>query len=215
MFWGGGIKQIYFVLFLATLESVLFGQCVNVECFLSQNKAITKGTWNHWHSTCIFTAAPTDCKRAKLPFAFWIIWNSLSSYPLRCLLVDSQQTATPLCQQTEFPFCKNILISSVKHCDFIRITKHATFPSTCARWSWLICTSTSTCWTAADRLATALHSCIQNEWAGCESAAQSSLLIPLLPIFLHFQALVYVFSTFPPVSLSALWCNQCVWVCVL
>lgn len=213
MFWGGGIKQIYFVLFLATLESVLFGQCVDVECFLSQNKAITKGTWNHWHSTCIFTAAPTDCKRAKLPFAFWIIWNSLSPYLTAVFAGRLTADRSPTVSADRVSFLQ-------KHSHQLRQTlwfyqDHPTFPSACARWSWLICTSTSTCWTAADRLATALHSCIQNEWAGCESAEQSSLLIPLLPIFLHFQALVYVFSTFPPVSLSALWCNQCVWVCVL
>lgn len=99
------------------------------------------------------------------------------------LLADS--TAL-LCQQSKFPFCKNTLITSVKHSDLIRITKHATVPSPCLSLSWLICTSASTRWTAVDHLATALHSCIQNEWAGSETPLSS---LPVNTPAAHFPSL--------------------------
>lgn len=84
-------------------------------------------------------------------------------------------------------FYKNTLITPVKHPDLIRITHHATFPCLCTSLSWLICTSASTCWTAADRLATALHSCIQNEWAGSETPLSS---LPVNTPAAHFPSLL-------------------------
>lgn len=129
-----------------------------------------------------------------------------------CLLVDS--TAL-LCQQSKFPFCKNTLITSVKHSDLIRITKHATVPSPCLSLSWLICTSASTRWTVADHLATALHSCIQNEWAGSETPLSS---LPVNTPTAHFPSLsgitLCVFQ-FPSCLFLLLCCNECAWVCLL
>lgn len=48
---------------------------------------------------------------------------------------------------------------------------------------------------------------VRHHWAVC-------LLIPPLPISLHFWALLYVFSSFAPVSLFALCCNECAGACV-
>lgn len=178
---------------------------------IQNNKAITKATWNNRHSTCIFTVAPTDCKRGKLcPRRF----NNLKFFLLIsrcdvCRLTHSGQQ--PCCvSRTSSLFHRN---RNPSHhlCQTIR-----TYQGYCARRfpfpgmspTWMICSSALKQRTAADHLAT-VFTLMHSKWVGWERDHWAvRLLIPPLPFPFIVRQTLCVFQSLSCVSFCFC-CNEC------